>query len=53
MLDVTWNLFYQTGNIETYLLLKELEQQGEAGREQEQNEPTRSSGGESIDLPSV
>ncbi len=25
MLDLTWKLFSQTGNIETYLLLKELE----------------------------
>lgn len=26
MIDVTWQLFCQTGNIETYLLLKELEE---------------------------
>lgn len=26
MIDVTWKLFCQTGNIEAYLLLKELEQ---------------------------
>lgn len=25
MIDFTWRLFSQTGNIETYLLLKELE----------------------------
>ena len=25
MIDVTWKLFCQTGNIEAYLLLKELE----------------------------
>ncbi|HLR08001.1 MAG TPA: YqzL family protein [Bacillota bacterium] len=25
MIDLTWKLFSQTGNIETYLLLKELE----------------------------
>lgn len=25
VIDVTWKLFCQTGNIETYLLLKELE----------------------------
>ena len=25
MIDVTWKLFSQTGNIEAYLLLKELE----------------------------
>lgn len=26
MIDLTWRLFSQTGNIETYLLLKELEE---------------------------
>ncbi|UJL44872.1 YqzL family protein [Virgibacillus sp. NKC19-16] len=25
MIDITWKLFSQTGNIETYLLMKELE----------------------------
>lgn len=25
MIDVTWKIFCQTGNIEAYLLLKELE----------------------------
>lgn len=25
MIDITWKLFSQTGNIEAYLLLKELE----------------------------
>lgn len=25
MLDFTWNVFSQTGNIDTYLLFKELE----------------------------
>ncbi|MFS0751410.1 YqzL family protein [Oceanobacillus sp. 1P07AA] len=25
MVDITWKLFSQTGNIETYLLMKELE----------------------------
>ena len=25
MLDFTWKVFYQTGNIDTYLLFKELE----------------------------
>lgn len=25
MIDFTWKIFSQTGNIETYLLLKELE----------------------------
>lgn len=27
MLDLTWKLFSQTGNIEAYLLLKELEKE--------------------------
>lgn len=26
MIDLTWKLFSKTGNIETYLLLKELEE---------------------------
>ncbi|MTT33273.1 YqzL family protein [Terrilactibacillus sp. BCM23-1] len=25
MLDLTWNVFCKTGNIDTYLLLKEIE----------------------------
>ncbi|PAV29034.1 YqzL family protein [Virgibacillus profundi] len=25
MIDITWKVFSQTGNIETYLLMKELE----------------------------
>ncbi|WP_170007705.1 YqzL family protein [Bacillus fonticola] len=28
MLDFTWSIFKQTGNIDTYLLLKEMEQEG-------------------------
>ncbi|MFT4412672.1 YqzL family protein [Fredinandcohnia humi] len=27
MLDFTWKLFSQTGNVDTYLLFKELEQE--------------------------
>ncbi len=27
MLDFTWELFLQTGNVDTYLLLKELEKE--------------------------
>lgn len=27
MLDLTWNVFTKTGNIDTYLLMKEMEQQ--------------------------
>ncbi|MFY4774890.1 YqzL family protein [Metabacillus sp. RGM 3146] len=26
MLDFTWKVFFQTGNIDTYLLFKEIEQ---------------------------
>lgn len=26
MLDLTWKVFCQTGNIDTYLLMKEIEQ---------------------------
>ena len=29
MLDFTWKVFSQTGNIEAYLLLKELERRNE------------------------
>ncbi|WP_284140430.1 MULTISPECIES: YqzL family protein [unclassified Virgibacillus] len=29
MIDLTWKLFSQTGNIETYLLLKELEKESD------------------------
>ncbi|MFC4558847.1 YqzL family protein [Virgibacillus kekensis] len=40
MIDFTWKLFSQTGNIETYLLLKELEQRepdlSEQGHQDEQ-----------------
>ena len=27
LLDFTWKVFYQTGNIDTYLLFKELEKE--------------------------
>ncbi|MFD1066367.1 YqzL family protein [Oceanobacillus locisalsi] len=53
MLNATWNLFYQTGNIETYLLLKELEQQEELNPEQEQNNQASSDASKGIDLPSL
>ncbi|WP_143833236.1 YqzL family protein [Oceanobacillus timonensis] len=52
MLNATWNLFYQTGNIETYLLLKELEQQEELNPEQEQNNQADSAASKGMDLPS-
>ncbi|KIL44441.1 YqzL family protein [Jeotgalibacillus soli] len=29
MLDFTWKVFSKTGNIDTYLLLKEIEEQDE------------------------
>ncbi len=29
MLDLTWNVFTQTGNIDTYLLYKELEKESQ------------------------
>ncbi|WP_379966187.1 YqzL family protein [Ectobacillus sp. sgz5001026] len=29
MLNFTWNVFTKTGSIETYLLIKELEQEGQ------------------------
>ncbi|ASS98821.1 YqzL family protein [Geobacillus thermocatenulatus] len=41
MLEFTWKLFSQTGNIDTYLLFKELEREQQFGSEEqnaEQNE---------------
>lgn len=39
MLDITWKVFSHTGNIETYLLLKELENVGvEVNKDQNNNE---------------
>lgn len=37
MLDITWRVFSQTGNIETYLLLKELENVGDEVKEEQNN----------------
>lgn len=34
MLDFTWKLFSETGNIETYLLLKEMENEQDADEDQ-------------------
>lgn len=34
MLNTTWKVFIQTGNIETYLLLKEIENVGQTFEEQ-------------------
>ncbi|ANB61430.1 YqzL family protein [Anoxybacteroides amylolyticum] len=36
MLEFTWKLFSQTGNIDTYLLFKELEREHQPNDEQEQ-----------------
>ena len=33
MIDLTWKLFSQTGNIEAYLLMKELEDDNKSTRE--------------------
>ncbi|QHE52997.1 YqzL family protein [Pontibacillus sp. HMF3514] len=37
MLDLTWKVFRQTGNIETYLLMKEIEttHDGDSSSEQD------------------
>ncbi|MBE3570871.1 MAG: YqzL family protein [Bacillales bacterium] len=32
MLDFTWKLFLKTGNIDTYLLYKELEKESQSAR---------------------
>jgi len=37
VLDITWRVFSQTGNIETYLLLKELENVGSEVKEEQNN----------------
>lgn len=41
VIDLTWKLFSQTGNIETYLIMKELENEQnlqELGQQDEKNE---------------
>lgn len=35
LIDLTWKLFSETGNIETYLLMKELETQPESEEKKE------------------
>ncbi|SDQ49083.1 YqzL-like protein [Virgibacillus subterraneus] len=44
MIDLTWRLFSQTGNIETYLLLKELEERarGKGNSVQQEDEEVSS-----------
>lgn len=38
VIDLTWKLFSQTGNIETYLLMKELENDHYSKNGSEQND---------------
>ncbi|HWO77680.1 MAG TPA: YqzL family protein [Bacillus sp. (in: firmicutes)] len=38
MLEFTWKVFSETGNIDTYLLYKELEQQSLPKKEEQENE---------------
>jgi hypothetical protein len=45
MLDFTWELFLQTGNVDTYLLLKELEKENHGIPESQDSELTE------IDFP--
>ncbi|WP_010097035.1 YqzL family protein [Ornithinibacillus scapharcae] len=45
MIDLVWKLFSQTGNIETYLLMKELES------EPQETEPNQSSTNNLENLP--
>lgn len=45
MLDFTWKLFLQTGNIDTYLLFKELEKENQEIPESQDSELTE------IDFP--
>lgn len=38
MLDFTWKLFLKTGNIDTYLLYKELEKESQSARSSKEEE---------------
>ncbi|QAS54156.1 YqzL family protein [Halobacillus litoralis] len=38
---LSWNVFSQTGNVETYLLMKELESQDQQSQEQSASSPER------------
>jgi len=40
MLDFTWKVFAQTGNIDTYLLFKEIEKEKDNGPEIEEEQLT-------------
>jgi hypothetical protein len=41
MLEFTWKLFSQTGNIDTYLLFKELEREKQNTVEEKEQEMTK------------
>ncbi|HET7657954.1 MAG TPA: YqzL family protein [Bacillales bacterium] len=42
MLDFTWKVFCMTGSVDTYLLLKEIEDNGDESEEaRTEGEPTR------------
>lgn len=47
MLDFTWKVFAQTGNIDTYLLFKELEKENKETPESQDNKLTE------IDYPII
>ncbi|MFD3447695.1 YqzL family protein [Microbacteriaceae bacterium 4G12] len=38
MLHFTWNVFSKTGNVETYLLFKEVEKEGQERLDQQNEE---------------
>jgi hypothetical protein len=40
MLEFTWKLFSQTGNIDTYLLFKELEKEHQPNSDEQEQELT-------------
>ncbi|MBM7554733.1 YqzL family protein [Thalassobacillus pellis] len=40
MIDLSWKVFSQTGNIETYLLIKEMEKQTLVEEEESESEET-------------
>ncbi|GAA0443122.1 YqzL family protein [Lentibacillus halophilus] len=43
MIDFTWKIFSQTGNIETYLLMKELEKHHSIANKADQQEKSKTS----------
>ena len=47
MIEFTWNVFRQTGSVDTYLLLKELERQSDA------NQPVMQEENEELNIPLV